>query len=144
LFLCSKLKRNLAFSIHDTFFWVKLTFCWTSHAFKICGLTTTNIYIVPPHNGLSYYDKTNVCDALELHFEIEPKNHNNMELEDLIFHFMCINICYTFDTWIFCIAKHWIVELGGHWSICHKPSSHIIPNTSNPPWETISNILHEL
>lgn len=41
-------------------------------------------------------------------------------------------------------AKHWIIKLSGHRSICHMTSPHVIYIFFNPPSKTLNNILCEL
>jgi hypothetical protein len=64
-------------------------------------------------NNLSHQNKTSAYDDLELHFEMKPKNQNNMELES--HSSFCVLIFVAHLTFIFVyIIKYLIVELGGH------------------------------
>lgn len=53
---------------------------------------------------------------------------------------MCIDFCCALNPYIFLQCRTLDYGIGGHRSICHRPSSHVISITSNPPCKTIDNL----
>jgi hypothetical protein len=78
-----------------------------------------------PHNNLNHQDRTSAYGAQEFQFKIAPKKQMHGIGLPLIVLCVLIFVVHLKPVF-FCNAKHYIVELNGHESICHMPSPCII------------------
>jgi hypothetical protein len=97
-----------------------------------------------PHNGLSHEDKTNVYGVQFSSLRLKPKTKITWSSNPTCFFNVYSFLLHTWHIYIFLQCKTLHYETRWASIIMHKPYSHIICLTSNPPWKTIKYIICDL